>query len=286
MAPPTKSAAKPKAAAPSDPVPLGTSFAPWMEKAWSQTKVRAIPADSFIKDLRFSLQMEEKMRTLEGQLGSMQLEMDRPAGPGANLRFVDKVGKKERPAIRPLHNPIPGLVAGMERDSLIEKNKDIEKYFAGLKADPEFNSGKEGSVEHTHLRTEWDAKVTAWCAAFVNWCLKEVGAPYLNYATAKSWLKFGTEVSAPVYGCVTIIKPQSSTGGGTGHVAFYVRHKGNKVVLLGGNQSRRVKESDFKETDVLGYRWPTNMDHYLAVGGQTLLLGLKDAFSQALGPTK
>jgi uncharacterized protein (TIGR02594 family) len=135
-------------------------------------------------------------------------------------------------------------------------------------------------------RTSSCAGVTAWCAAFVNWCLRQAGAPYLNYATAKSWLGFGHPVAFPVYGCVTIIKPSSSTGSTTGHVAFFVRHRGDRIVLLGGNQSDQVRESSYPESWVQkdGYRWPTSMDDYTAVAGETIGLVIKDAFASLLAP--
>jgi hypothetical protein len=63
---------------------------------------------------------------------------------------------------------------------------------------------------------------------------------------------------------VTIIKPSTSTGSTTGHVAFFVEPRGSKVALLGGNQSDRVWVD--AESRVLGYRWPTGINHYLLVG--------------------
>lgn len=51
----------------------------------------------------------------------------------------------------------------------------------------------------------------------------------------------------------------------TGHVAFFVERQGDKVKLLGGNQvnGTRVSESLFAASTVLGYRWPTTINHYL-----------------------
>ena len=74
---------------------------------------------------------------------------------------------------------------------------------------------------------------------------------------------FGTPVANPVYGCLTVIKPSSSTGSTTGHVAFFVAHRGDSVVLLGGNQGDAVSEVPFKASTVLGYRWPTKINQYL-----------------------
>src|SRR5262245_57602695 len=78
------------------------------------------------------------------------------------------------------------------------RNPEIAKYFEGLRTDPARDKkGRSWSVSPvTETETGWD--VTAWCAAFVNWCLKQAGAPRLDYATAASWLRLGTPLPAPV----------------------------------------------------------------------------------------
>jgi uncharacterized protein (TIGR02594 family) len=255
-------AAKKKTA--SEPVltALCSQFAPWMEIAWSQEGIKLNPPDSFIAQLRLTLQIEEKLQTLQ----SMGLS-SRGTANGGKFKLTNwkSSGKPQ------LKNPVPELIAGWEKESLTANNPEIVKYFEGLKTDPRRNpKGKSYDIEATNInKGGWGADVNAWCAAFVNWCLKEANAPYLNYATASSWLNFGTEVSAPVYGCVTIIKPQSTTGGGTGHVAFFVGRKGSNVQLLGGNQSRQVKVSEWNEQrNVIGYRWPSSIDDYLSNGGR------------------
>ena len=103
----------------------------------------------------------------------------------------------------------------------------------------------------------WD--VTPWCAAFINWCLSQVAAPRLGYATAISWLRYGIPLAHPAYGCVVIVKPSTSTRSTTGHVAFFVEQQGSRLVLLGGNQSNQVKRSRFEKKNVLGYRWPSKI---------------------------
>jgi uncharacterized protein (TIGR02594 family) len=106
--------------------------------------------------------------------------------------------------------------------------------------------------------THW--QVTAWCAAFVNWCLAEAGSPSLGYATASSRLNFGTPLATPVPGCITVMPPMSSTGGGTGHVAFFVKQEGEITYLLGGNQNDEINITGYKSKPV-GYRWPTGFNY-------------------------
>jgi len=155
--------------------------------------------------------------------------------------------------------------AGMG-ESLTRKNQDVVKYFDGVKTDPARDprgKGRSWDIAPVNEAQPGNWQVTAWCAAFVNWCLKQAGAPYLGYATAEAWLRFGTPLPSPEYGCVTIIPPSSSTGSTTGHVAFYTGTKGDNILLVGGNQGDKVTEMEAQANRVLGYRWPTQFNYFL-----------------------
>jgi uncharacterized protein (TIGR02594 family) len=252
----------------SDEIYVDTSSAPWMTYAKTELgkKVHELSADdAFIKSMRTSLTLDAKMRALDKQIESFRetsLLLGGKSGPMASGRY--QLLKKELP------NPAHQVLGQMEAGKLKEKNPEINKYFDGVKTDPAYNKkGRSYDIDPTHESGGY-GRITAWCAAFVNWCLSQAGVPHLGYATAKSWLEFGTPVAHPVYGCITIIKPSSSTGSTTGHVAFFVESQGSKVVLLGGNQGDAVSQVGFKEKNVLGYRWPTRINHYLLASGGVL----------------
>lgn len=98
-----------------------------------------------------------------------------------------------------------------------------------------------------------DDDETAWCAAFVNWCLWKSGAKHTGSLAARSFLKWGQPVEKPQIGDVVIlwrIKPTSSFG----HVGFFVKETSKYVFLLGGNQSNSVNITAFSKNRVLGYR--------------------------------
>ncbi|MEZ6138532.1 MAG: TIGR02594 family protein [Pirellulaceae bacterium] len=97
---------------------------------------------------------------------------------------------------------------------------------------------------------------TAWCSAFVNWCMLQAGQPGTNRANARSWLDWGRALDEPRYGCVTVLWRESPSSW-KGHVAFYDGRSGSNVSLLGGNQSGRVRISNYEASRVLGYRWPS-----------------------------
>lgn len=146
------------------------------------------------------------------------------------------------------------------------RNAEITKYFDTLKTDPARDPARKGRswpVAPVNEGTPGDWQVTAWCAAFVNWCLTQAGAPNLGYATADAWLRFGTPLPTPVYGCITVIPPAKNTGSTTGHVAFYTATKGEYVILLGGNQGDKISEMPAQANRVLGYRWPSEFNYFL-----------------------
>ena len=113
----------------------------------------------------------------------------------------------------------------------------------------------------TTLRATRDE--TPWCSSFVNWVMVQAGYRGTSNALARSWLNWGTELTLPRVGAVTVIKRRNAnqdqaTGSSTGfHVAFYVSSTSTHIRLLGGNQGDRVKYSNFSLSSyaVRGYRW-------------------------------
>lgn len=245
----------------SDEIRLDTSQAPWMAVANRELgkDIRELAAnDPFLKAARSSLALdalERRVAEQAAQLGKDSRLLDTKSGVSDVSRY--------RLMSKQLTNPAPRALGAMEASRLRERNPEIGKYFQGVKTDPIYDRKKRSFDIAPTYEAGGAGHITAWCAAFVNWCLNTAGAPHLGYATAKSWLDFGTPVAHPVFGCVTVIKPSSSTGSTTGHVAFFVERQGNNVKLLGGNQGDRVSESLFKAANVLGYRWPTAINQYL-----------------------
>lgn len=245
----------------SDEIFVDTSNVPWMSFANAELgkKVHELAADdAFISSMRAALTIDSNMRAIEQQMASFGTDsrlLGRKAGPWDARSY--KLLPKE------LANPAHQSLGKMEAAQLKARNPEINKYFGGVKTDPAYDKkGRSFDIAPTYESAGY-GKITAWCAAFVNWCLSQAGVPRLGYATARSWLEFGTPIAHPVYGCVAIIKPSSSTGSTTGHVAFFVENQGNRVVLLGGNQGDAVSQTTFRENTVLGYRWPTKINHYL-----------------------
>lgn len=107
-------------------------------------------------------------------------------------------------------------------------------------------------LSSTTLDQKWAASdETAWCSAFVNYCVEKSGYAGTDSAWARSWLKWGREIKTPRRGCVAIL----SRGENSGHVAFYLgAGAGNNIQLLGGNQGDKVGVGNYPQSRVLGYR--------------------------------
>jgi uncharacterized protein (TIGR02594 family) len=100
------------------------------------------------------------------------------------------------------------------------------------------------------------ADETAWCSSFVNWCVEQSGFPGTDSAMARSWLDWGSALSEPRKGAVTVFR-RDSAGPQFGHVAFYWDRSGSTFLVLGGNQSNQVSIKGYPKADLLGFRWST-----------------------------
>jgi uncharacterized protein (TIGR02594 family) len=99
---------------------------------------------------------------------------------------------------------------------------------------------------------------THWCAAFVNWCLKEAGIKGTGLANARSFLnwKDGIQLDHPILGCIVVLwrnAPDSEEG----HIGLYAGDGAETTLeMLGGNQGNRVSIKEQSRNKVLGYFWP------------------------------
>lgn len=134
--------------------------------------------------------------------------------------------------------------------------------------------GKKGKVEGTKTHFEGYSDLVGkghpWCASFVNYCLKEAGyAPGRRHMSSYTFgedadLFFRTK--KPVYGAIRF----SSRDGG-GHVCFVYGEIGNKLVILGGNQSDQLCFQLRDKADTASYFLPIPYKEFFEKGdGNTL----------------
>lgn len=105
----------------------------------------------------------------------------------------------------------------------------------------------------------------AWCSAFVNWVLKQVDIKGTMSPLARSWTTYGTDVLGDrkniPYGAIIVIA--GNRGPSSGHVCFAAGIQGDRLKILGGNQSSKsvddggmVTMSSIPIAAVLAARFP------------------------------
>jgi uncharacterized protein (TIGR02594 family) len=125
----------------------------------------------------------------------------------------------------------------------------------------------------------------AWCGAFAAHCMKNSGNPTVaasipkEAAAAISWKNWGADFPSQSEtiprGAVIVLSPTAGTTGGTGHVGFFLEFSPDKknVILLGGNQSKRVGKTPFLANRIAGVRWLDLPG--AAAGGAVAIDGIK-----------
>lgn len=96
-----------------------------------------------------------------------------------------------------------------------------------------------------------------WCGDAVETCIaKTLPAEPLpsNPFFAQAWAKFGRDVGSPIVGSIGVIRWTSSSG----HVGIVAGISGDRVNLLGGNQSNAINVSNFPRSKFIAFRWPSS----------------------------
>lgn len=109
----------------------------------------------------------------------------------------------------------------------------------------------------TAVRGDTHDDETAWCSAFVNWVMREIGITGTQRANARSWITWGNSIPTDTlhYGAITVLW-RVSPSSWEGHVGFYVGSEGGEIVLLGGNQGNAVSLKNYPRSRLLGLIWP------------------------------
>lgn len=115
---------------------------------------------------------------------------------------------------------------------------------------------------------------TAWCSAFVNYCMEKAGQKGTLSLAARSWLRWGKHCE-PTPGCIMVWKRGSSTWEGHVNILKEILPKGG-YLCVGGNQGNQVSERTFLKKNLLDSRWPSTMGtsrtvKASAVGGMSTL---------------
>lgn len=140
---------------------------------------------------------------------------------------------------------------------------DIAARFIGLKEIPG-SEDNPGILAMLRLDNAWPKNdEVAWCSAFVNYVAWLLRLPRSKNLLARSWLGVGQAIpidDAIVGFDVVVLKrgggsqPGPSDLTASGHVGFFAGLEGDRVAVLGGNQSDSVSVATFPISRVLGVR--------------------------------
>lgn len=104
---------------------------------------------------------------------------------------------------------------------------------------------------HKAVDGEGLADEIAWCAAFVNWTMKQMEFHGTGTRLARDFLHWGIPIAKPFPGCVAVFSRGKQW---QGHVGLYLYETPKTVVIVGGNQSNQVSVVPYSKERFLGYR--------------------------------
>jgi uncharacterized protein (TIGR02594 family) len=103
-----------------------------------------------------------------------------------------------------------------------------------------------------HLGTNPTTRARLWCARFMNLVLQRTGYRGTGSDLAMSFAKYGHQISRPRVGAIAVMRRK---GGGHVGIVTAVPGKG-RIVLLSGNDGRRVRERVRSTRNVVAYVMP------------------------------
>ena len=133
----------------------------------------------------------------------------------------------------------------------IQENNSNVVEIAGVQHNPRILA----YFEATSLKATTDE--VPWCAAFVNWCLREAGLEGTGSAQARSFLRWGFTIPLEKIEPGDIVVFSRGNMSEQGHVAFFLEwssERKNCMNIIGGNQSNRVSVATYSTQRLLSVR--------------------------------
>ncbi len=119
-----------------------------------------------------------------------------------------------------------------------------------------------------YKQTQMPGDCTPWCAATVAWCLKRTRMSIpSNPVSTQGYLEYGNRVTDPRPGDLCVFAGVNDTS--AGHIGLYVSRAGDKLRVLGGNQTGRSATNcgpGYRQSKICITEFPMNKDRSPAVG--------------------
>ena len=140
---------------------------------------------------------------------------------------------------------------------------EIAERFIGVKETPGIANDPQ-VMAMLRLDAKWvERDETPWCSAFANYVCWLLRLPRSKSLAARSWLTVGLPIllddAEPGFDVVILTRGSGKQPGPTvlkapGHVGFFCAQEGEKIWMLGGNQSDAVTVAPYSAKRVLGVR--------------------------------
>jgi uncharacterized protein (TIGR02594 family) len=140
---------------------------------------------------------------------------------------------------------------------------DMAQRFVGIKEIPGAKDNDQ-ILAMLRLDQKWPANdEVPWCSAFMNYITWLLRLPRSKSLRARSWLLIGRpivlEEAEPGFDVVILKRGGANQPGpevidAKGHVGLYAGREGQKILMLGGNQSDSVCVARYPASRLLGIR--------------------------------
>lgn len=105
---------------------------------------------------------------------------------------------------------------------------------------------------------------TAWCGVTARACVVAAGlTPPHGAAAARNWIGWGTELAAPVEGCIAVFHRVDPAQPNVqhGHVGFVMGvGPGAVLQILGGNEDNQLRIKPYPTARLLWLGWPPGVE--------------------------
>ena len=138
---------------------------------------------------------------------------------------------------------------------------DCARQYLGMREVPG-HKANPAILAMLQLDMKWpEDDATPWCSGFVNWVAFNMGLERTKSLRARSWLFIGEDTQPEDANGNTVVilsrgrwAPGPEVLEAPGHVGFVADVTGERVLVLGGNQSDKVSERWYPRHRVLGFR--------------------------------
>lgn len=186
----------------------------------------------------------QSLRVAAGLLLARALSPGKPKAPQAPIKQIAKTNRDLQ----------PGRVPATPYD--------LAKTYLGTRELPGNQHNKTILGWLRRLMPSADADEISWCSSFVDAMAAETGYEQARKLTARSWLAVGEAIPAAMAQAGDVIVFwRESPDSWKGHVAFFQSWEGQKVRVLGGNQSNAVTSALYPRNQILGVRRLRRLAH-------------------------